>query len=178
MLSHTLEADLADVVTWHRIPTPRRPAVVAIPLFFAVGSLYAARLDVDVLHTCGGIVGNRAQLSTVHFCHAGFRLANGGLGPQRAPFVRRVNTALMRLFAIAAERWCYRDTRTEVLGAVSEQTAEELNAHYEHARVVVTPNGVDVSAFRPDQRCPGRQPGASARRSRGRRGSLRGRRLG
>ncbi len=38
-----------------------------------------------------------------------------------------------------------------MLGAVSEQTAEELHAHYKHARVVVTPNGVDVSAFRPDQ---------------------------
>ena len=151
VLSHTLESDLADVVTWHRVPTPRRPAVVAIPLFFAVGSLYATRLDVDILHTCGGIVGNRAQLSTVHFCHAGFRQANGGLGPKRAPFARRVNTTLMRLFALAAERWCYRDSRTEVLGAVSNQTAEELNAHYEHARVVVTPNGVDVSAFRPDQ---------------------------
>ena len=151
VLSHTLESDLSNVVTWHRIPTPRRPAVVAIPLFFAVGSLYAARLDVDILHTCGGIVGNRAQLSTVHFCHAEFRLANGGLGPKRAPFARRANTALMRLFAIAAERWCYRGTRTEVLGAVSMQTAQELNAHYDHARVVVTPNGVDVSAFRPDQ---------------------------
>jgi glycosyltransferase involved in cell wall biosynthesis len=150
VLSHTLEADLSDVVTWHRIPTPRRPAVVAIPLFFAVGSLYAARLDVDILHTCGAIVGNRAQLSTVHFCHAGFRLANGGLGPKGAPFERRLNTALMRSFAIAAERWCYRDKRTEVLGAVSKQTGEELDAHYRHARVVVTPNGVDVSAFRPD----------------------------
>jgi UDP-glucose:(heptosyl)LPS alpha-1,3-glucosyltransferase len=151
VMSHTLEADLTDVVRWHRIPTPRRPAVVAIPLFFAVGSLYAARLDVDILHTCGAIVGNRAQLSTVHFCHAGFRRANGGLGPKRAPFERRLNTALMRSFAIAAERWCYRDARTEVLGAVSKQTGEELNAHYKHSRVVVTPNGLDVSAFRPDQ---------------------------
>jgi glycosyltransferase involved in cell wall biosynthesis len=123
---------------------------VAVPLFFAVGSLYAARLDVDILHTCGAIVGNRAQLSTVHFCHAGFRLANGGLGPKGAPFARRLNTALMRSFAIAAERWCYRDTRTEVLGAVSGHTGEELNAHYKKARVVLTPNGVDVSAFRPD----------------------------
>ena len=42
---------------------------------------------------------------------------------------------------------------------MSNQTAEELNAHYEHARAVVTPNGVDVSAFRPDQRVRVAQPG-------------------
>ncbi len=151
VLSHSLEADLSDLVTWRRIWTPRRPALVAVPLFFAVGSLYATRLNVDILHTCGAIVGNRAQLSTVHFCHAGFRQANGGLGPKGAPFERRLNTGLMRAFAIAAERWCYRDTRTDVLGAVSKQTGDELETHYKHARVEVTPNGVDVAMFRPDQ---------------------------
>ena len=150
VLSHTLGPDLSDLVTWRRVPTPRRPAVVSVPLFFAVGSLYARRLDVDILHTCGAIVGNRAQLSTVHFCHAGFRKANEGLGPRGAPFERRLNTALMRVFAIAAERWCYRDTRTDVLGAVSKQTEDELESHYKHGRVVVTPNGIDVSTFRPD----------------------------
>ena len=150
VLSHTLEADLSELVTWHRVPTPRRPAVIARPLFFAVGSLYAARLDVDILHTCGAIVGNRAQLSTVHFCHAGFREANGGLAPKGAPFDRRLNTALMRSFAIGAERWCYRGTRTDVLGAVSRQVEGELENHYKGARVVVTPNGVDVEDFRPD----------------------------
>jgi glycosyltransferase involved in cell wall biosynthesis len=150
VLSHTLGGDLSDLVTWRRIRTPRRPAVVAVPLFFAVGSLFARTLDVDILHTCGAIVGNRAQLSTVHFCHAGFRQANEGLGPKGAPFERRLNTGLMRLFAIAAERWCYRDTRTDVLGAVSKQTEDELESHYKHGRVVVTPNGIDVSMFRPD----------------------------
>jgi glycosyltransferase involved in cell wall biosynthesis len=150
VLSQALDADLSELVKWHRVPIPQRPKVVAVPLFFAVGSLYAARLDVDILHTCGAIVGNRAQLSTVHFCHAGFRLANGGLSPKGAPFGRRLNTALMRSLAIGAERWCYRDTRTDVLGAVSRQVEGELEAHYKRARVVVTPNGVDVAAFGPD----------------------------
>ena len=152
VLSHTLEADLSEFVTWRRVPLISRPAVVAMPLFFAVGSLYAARLDVDILHTCGAIVGNRAQLSTVHFCHAGFRLANPGLAPKGAPFNRRLNATLMRSFAIGAERWCYRDTRTDLLGAVSRQVEGELKSHYKRARMVVTPNGVDVAAFCPDQR--------------------------
>ena len=152
VLSHTIEADLSELVTWRRISTPRRPAVVAGPLFFAAGSYYAATLDVDILHTCGAIIGNRAQLSTVHFCHAGFRMKYGGLAPKGAPFIRWLNTALMRSFAIGAERWCYRETRTDVLGAVSRQVEGELKTHYKRARVVMTPNGVDAAAFCPDSR--------------------------
>jgi glycosyltransferase involved in cell wall biosynthesis len=150
VLSHTIEADLRELVTWYRIPTPRRPAVLARPLFFVVGSIYAALLDVDILHTCGAVVGNRAELSTVHFCHSGFRRANGGLAPKEMPFVRRMNTTLMRSFAIGAERWCYRGAWTGVLGAVSRQVEDEIETHYKRARVVLTPNGVDVAAFRPD----------------------------
>jgi len=152
VLSHTIDANLSELVTWRRVPLIPRPAAVAMPMFFAVGSLYAARLDVDILHTCGAIVGNRAQLSTVHFCHAGFRQTNGSLAPQGAPFSRRLNTTLMRSFSIAGERWCYRDRRTDLLGAVSRQVEAELKTHYKQARVVVTPNGVDAAAFRPDHR--------------------------
>jgi glycosyltransferase involved in cell wall biosynthesis len=150
--SHTIDPDLSELVTWRRIPIIRRPAVVAMPLFFAVGSVRVKQLDVDILHTCGAIVGNRAQISTVHFCHAGFRLANGGLAPKEAPLDRRLNTTLMRTLAIAAEKWCYRGTQTHVLGAVSRQVEDELEKHYKGTRVVVTPNGVDVAAFRPEQR--------------------------
>lgn len=150
VLSHTLQPDLSKLVTWRRVRTPRRPAAIALPLFFGVGSLYAARLDVDILHTCGAIVGNRAQLSTVHFCHAGFRIANEGLAPKGASIGRQLNTAFMRSFAIRAEQWCYRSERTEVLGAVSRRVEDELSEHYPFARVVSTPNGVDTERFHPD----------------------------
>ncbi len=39
-----------------------------------------------------------------------------GLVPKGRPFARRANTALMRLFAIAAERWCYRGHPDRGLG--------------------------------------------------------------
>ena len=150
VVSRTLSPQLNELVTWHRVRAAGRPAAVAVPMFFAAGSLRAARLKVDLLHTCGAVVGNKAQLSTVHFCHAGYRVANGRLAPADAPLGRRVNTALMRALAIGAERWCYRPSVTGVLGAVSSNVGVELATHYPRARVVVTPNGVDIGAFAPD----------------------------
>jgi UDP-glucose:(heptosyl)LPS alpha-1,3-glucosyltransferase len=150
VISTTLDPDLRQVATWLRVRTPRRPASIAAPAFFAGGSIRPALARADIVHTCGAVVANHVDLSTVHFCHAAFRSANGGLSPKEAPVNRRLNTAVLRSFAIATERWCYRPGRTGALGAVSGQVEDEIGLHYPRTRVVSTPNGVDIDRFRPD----------------------------
>jgi UDP-glucose:(heptosyl)LPS alpha-1,3-glucosyltransferase len=51
---------------------------------------------------------------------------------------------------LRAEQWSYRRERTHVLAAVSKGVAHELERHYPGARILVTPNGVDIERFRPD----------------------------
>jgi len=151
IVSTTLDPDLKQVVTWLRVRTPRRPASIAAPTFFAAATVRTALARAELIHTCGAVVANHVDLSTVHFCHAAFRSSNGGLAPAGSPMGRRLNTAVLRSFGIAAERWCYRAERAAALGAVSRQVEDELGHYYPRARVVSTPNGVDVARFRPDE---------------------------
>src|ERR1700752_1895677 len=64
-----------------RVPTPRRPATLAYPLFAVAASLLAVRRGGALLHTTGAIVFNRADVSTVHYCH---RAAAGVVEGSRA----------------------------------------------------------------------------------------------
>ena len=145
-----LAADLRPLVDWRRVPAPPRPFPLKFLIFFALGSLRLARTRTDLVHTTGAIVANRADLATVHFCHAGFREATGALAPRSTPPIRRVNTTVARVLALAAERWCYRPKRLRLLAAVSRGVAAELARHYPSVPVRLTPNGVDVQRFAPD----------------------------
>jgi UDP-glucose:(heptosyl)LPS alpha-1,3-glucosyltransferase len=64
--------------------------------------------------------------------------------------LRRVNTTLSRSLALIAERWSYRPGRLRAFGAVSEGVAAELARHYPAVACNITPNGADLSRFRPD----------------------------
>jgi len=150
VVSATLAPDLRPLVTdWIQVRVPTRP----FPLKFASFWLRAGRrvpsLDVDVVHTVGAIVPNRVDVAAIHFCHAGFVSSQGHLAPPAAPLIRRTNTSLARLLALAAERWCYRPGRVRAFAAVSDGVREELLRHYPGVEAQTTPNGVDLDRFRP-----------------------------
>jgi glycosyltransferase involved in cell wall biosynthesis len=150
VIASEVAADLRPLVDWRRVRVPRRPFILKFLVFFALGSLRLARARTDVVHVTGAIVPNRADVATVHLCHAGLWEATGALAPKSAPPVRRVHTTMARVLALGAERWCYRPGRLRLLAAVSRGVAAELARHYPAVPVRVTPNGVDVERFNAD----------------------------
>jgi glycosyltransferase involved in cell wall biosynthesis len=150
VVAQTLAADLRAAVDWRRVRVPRRPFPFRFLSFFLAAVPRMRRGHADVRHTLGAIVPTRTDLATVQFCHAGYRRATGSLAPPDTPPLRRANTALARLLALAAERWCYQPARVHLLAAVSRGVRAELETHYPGTETVVTPNGVDLGRFRPD----------------------------
>jgi glycosyltransferase involved in cell wall biosynthesis len=151
VIASELAPDLVPLVDWRRARVVSRPAPLRFGLFYLVAGLrlWWIRRGADLLHTCGAIVPNRADLASVHFCHAGFRAARDGDADGSMPAWRRANSALAGALSLLAERWSY-GGRTRVLGAVSQGVADELACAFPGAQVVVTPNGVDLERFRPD----------------------------
>jgi glycosyltransferase involved in cell wall biosynthesis len=107
-------------------------------------------INTDLVETMGAIIPTRVDVASVHFCHAGFVQAAARLAPPGTPPLRRLNTGIARVLALAAERWCYRGSRARVLATVSQGMTKEIAAHYPGLPVVLTPNGVDLERFRPD----------------------------
>jgi glycosyltransferase involved in cell wall biosynthesis len=150
VVARELDPDLRALVEWRRVPGPPRPRPLHFLLFYLVGGARLARVRADLVHTLGALVPNRADLASVHFCHAGFHAANDAEERERRSAARRINTRVQRALGLAAERWSYGRGRIASLAAVSEGVAGELRRHYPSLRVVVTPNGVDMQRFRPD----------------------------
>jgi len=151
IVSAELTPELRSLVhRWIRVRVPTRPAPLRFAMFWLLAGRKLRSLDVDIAHSVGAIVPNRVDVAAVHFCHAGFVRAQGYLAPRSAPLIRRMNTAVARLLALAAERWCYAPGRLRAFAAVSDGVREELAAHYPGVKVRVIPNGVDLDRFRPD----------------------------
>src|SRR5207244_2775904 len=106
----------------------------------------------EIVHTVGAIIPNRIDVATVHMCHAGYVGLTRRLVPPDLPLSRRINWAVSRLLALAAERWCYRPRRTRLLAAVSPQVEEQLHRHFPKVAARLTPNGVDIGRFTGDNR--------------------------
>lgn len=136
---------------FRRVRTPRRPFALAYPAFFIAASLVAARRRGALLHTTGAIIANRADLSTVHYCHRS-AVTRVDSRASRAGVLYKLNAAAAKLLSLAGERWCYRPQRTGVLCAVSNGVARELEDGFPTMRGAIrtVPNGVDLSAFAPD----------------------------
>lgn len=135
-----------------RVPTPRRPFSLGYPAFFLVASLLVSRRRGALLHTTGAIVANRADVSTVHYCHRAAATRVSGLRASRAGQLYRMNAAICKFLSLAAEAWCYRPGRTRMLCAVSGGVAGELREQFPQMATAVraVPNGVDCAVFRPD----------------------------
>jgi UDP-glucose:(heptosyl)LPS alpha-1,3-glucosyltransferase len=104
------------------------------------------------LHTTGAIVANRADVSTVHYCHrAAVTQVNGSRASRSSPLYQ-VNSAVNGVLSLAGEAWCYRPARAGRLCAVSSGVATELRDRFPAMADAVrtVPNGVDSTVFRPD----------------------------
>jgi len=144
---------LADQVgvRFIRIPVIRRPAFLRYILFAIIASIRLLFVKRDVLHTTGAVVFNQAQLSTVHFCHAGYVAATGGSRARHShSSLRRLNNWFATQVALVMERIIYRPQCTLRLIAVSNRVKAELLTYFpydEHA-ILTIPNGVDSERFR------------------------------
>ncbi len=147
-----LDERLHPLVEWRRIRVPMRPVPLKTALFSLAAGLRLARTRASVVHTMGALVPNRVDVATVQFCSAGFRERTGRLVPPGRTPARRINSTVNRLLALLLEAWCYRPSRVRAFGAVSRGVAQELGRHYPNVPVAITPNGVDVTRFRPDAR--------------------------
>ena len=148
-------AELADelraLVDWRPVRVPKRPIPLKIAVFFLIASIKVRRTPADLVHSTGAIVAPRVDVSTVHFCHAGFREAAGRLAPRSGQWIRKLNGLLAHGLGLVLERWCYRHSRVRCLAAVSPGIASELRRHFVTPRIVVTPNGIDLVRFCPDR---------------------------
>jgi hypothetical protein len=103
IVASNVAEDLRERVDWRRVPLPQNP----IPLRFLFCGLVALRLRrarTDLVHVCGAVFPNRADMASVHFCHAGSAAASGRLAPESSSQARRLNTSFERCLAIDAER--------------------------------------------------------------------------
>lgn len=135
-----------------RVPGPRRPFTAAYPAFFLLASALAARRRGALVHTTGAVIANRADLSTVHYCHRAAARTLTAPRARRAGRAYALNAAISGRLSRAGEWWSYRPERARVLCAVSGGLASELCWGFPAmaSRVRVVPNGVDTAQFRPD----------------------------
>lgn len=151
VVAATLAPELRTFVRdWLPVCVPARPFALKYAAFWLNAARRLRSLEVDLIYTVGAIVPNSVDVAAIHFCHAGFVGAQRRLAPGSAPPLRRANTALARLLALAGERWCYQPRRLRAFAAVSSGVGAEVSSHYPGIPVHVTPNGVDHERFHPD----------------------------
>lgn len=138
-------------VRFHRVPTPRRPYSLSFPLWVAWASAVLWRLDADVVHVNGGIVLNRADIATVHFCHRAYQHQFPLRERTRRGLGFRVNGAVVAAMTRALEAWCLRPGGARQVVAISAGVGREIERWFPaRARPPqVIPYGVDSDRFRP-----------------------------
>lgn len=136
--------DLPADVHAVQVRLPARPAFARIALFaWRSGRVIRQLRDhVDVVHTCGAITTEPADVTTVHLCHAAAPSV-----PRSGPRWRRLNAAVARALGRRLERRQYRRGRVRHLVAVSAHVEAQLAEHYPDVPRSVIRNGVDVRAF-------------------------------
>ncbi|WP_217921322.1 FkbM family methyltransferase [Miltoncostaea oceani] len=149
VVSATLAPELRHLVEWRRVDVPRRPFPAKFTAFYIRSARAVRGLDVDLIHTCGALTAARADLASVHFCHHGYVRAARMLSAGGPP-LRRVNTTVSRLLALAAERVAYRPSRLRLAACVSDGVAREMHVAFPGLVTAITPNGVDSAHYRPD----------------------------
>jgi glycosyltransferase involved in cell wall biosynthesis len=153
VIACTCRIESREGLRFVRVRTPSRPATVGYPAFFATASLLVALRGNTLVHTTGAIIGNRVDVSTVHYCHrTADRRLNGSRASRPSPLFR-VNAATAGMMSRAGESWCYRPGRAQLVCAVSRGLASDLAESFPQMRsaVRVIPNGVDAAVFRPDR---------------------------
>ena len=146
VIARTCELPDGSGVRFHRVRGPARPFMVAYPWFLVAGSLAVARRARGILQVTGGIVLNRADIVSVHYCHQ-----VGPANPSRAGLLYRANIRLVRIAKRLSERAAFHRNRGAVFACVSEGVAEEVREHYPALApdVIAIHNGVDLERFEP-----------------------------
>jgi glycosyltransferase involved in cell wall biosynthesis len=143
------DCDLGDApVRWMPVRGPRRPSVLRT-WAFARGARAAERRAACTITNSIGAAALDADVITAQFCHAAFTARFGGI--RGGSGLRAVYQRFAQSRFTAEERRAYSSPRLKRVIAVSEGTARELQEFYRvpHDRIVVVPNGVDGSVFRP-----------------------------
>ena len=146
VIARTCELPEGSGVRFHRVRGPGRPFLLAYPWFLIVASLVVARRARGLLQVTGGLVLNRADVVSVHYCHQ-----VGPANPSRASALYRANIRLVRVAKRISERAAFHRNREAVFACVSEGVAEEVREHYPSLapRVIAIHNGVDLERFEP-----------------------------
>ncbi len=146
VIARTCELPEGSGVSFHRVRGPGRPFLLAYPWFLLAASLTVARRARGVLQVTGGLVLNRADVVSVHYCHQ-----VGPANPSRAGALYRANIRLVRIAKRLSERAAFRRNREAVFACVSEGVAEEVREHYPALapNVIAIHNGVDLERFEP-----------------------------
>jgi UDP-glucose:(heptosyl)LPS alpha-1,3-glucosyltransferase len=150
VVSSTLDPALRPLVTWRRVPVPRRPFPVKFVLFFILAPLAYRRRKGDLVHTMGAIIPRRTDVMAVHLCHAALLAARQGVIATAPSWYRWLNGAISLVLGLVSERWYLRSGRASVVTVVSGGARQELTEHYPNVPVLVVPNGVDLERFHPD----------------------------
>ncbi|CAG7632704.1 glycosyltransferase family 4 protein [Paenibacillus allorhizosphaerae] len=151
VVASSLQVTDSEGVTFIKIPVIKRPVPIRLILFAIFASIRLLFVKRDILHTTGAIVFNRADFSTVHFCHSGYLKATGGSRVSSGgSFFRKLNSGLASFIARTMERIVYRPGRTKRLLAVSNRVREEVLADFPYMpeQVGYLPNGVDIHKFK------------------------------
>jgi glycosyltransferase involved in cell wall biosynthesis len=147
IISH--ECDLPDAnVTWIPVNVPRRPSVVRTWAFARAARAAERRAGCTITNSIGAAAID-ADVITAQFCQAAFTARFGGL--RGGSGLRAVYQRFAQSRFTADERRAYASPRLKRIIAVSEGTARELQEFYRvpRERIVVVPNGVDGTVFRP-----------------------------
>ncbi len=156
VVSRTLDLPAHPLLSWHRVPGPARPFVLAYPWFGLVASTIVARHRRGIVHVTGAIVLNRADVCTVHYLHnrRGTRIDRA----RRATTLYRLNERIGGLMARAFEHIVLgARRRSATVVAVSEPLAVDIAHAFPQRRgdVRVIRNAVDSDRFQPS--VPARQ---------------------
>ncbi len=137
--------DRPDVV-FRRVRGPTRPFLIAYPWFVLAGSLAVRRWRRGVVQVTGGIVLNRVDVVSVHYCHQVARAT-----PSRSTWAYRMHNRLAGALKRLGERVCFRASHARAFVCVSKGVASEIRAHYPQLadRVLTIHNGVDTELFAP-----------------------------
>lgn len=152
----TLIAQTCDLpnhpgLRWVRVPGPARPFTLAYPWFLVVATFLIRLRGRGVIHATGAMALGRADLSTVHYCHAAASGLKGFARVSKSGRLYRLNAWASNLLSVWGERWCYNRRRVEVLVGVSGGVERELREYFPRMRdrIEMIPNGVDTVRFSP-----------------------------
>jgi glycosyltransferase involved in cell wall biosynthesis len=142
------DCDLGEIVRWIPVHAPRRPSVLRT-WAFARAARAAERIAHCSITNSIGAAARDADVITAQFCQAAFTARFGGI--RGGSGMRAVYQRFAQSRFTADERRAYTSPRLKSVIAVSEGTSRELQEFYHvpRERIIVVPNGVDGSVFRP-----------------------------